>query len=188
MRMGTDHPDLFHVDLSGIGAGISSVVFSRDPGGKVTALHTHLDDQPISFQRRPDMRNPRSWITGALAAGATALALRHRRGRRAPWDLSEEGRHCAAGRLTSGAPRRAISCPPSPTILGRHVGLLAAPDGPNGPSRAAAADARWRQETRRLAVTTLRLIGLMPQVVALRGVSDRKLEPTGVGGETRCSP
>lgn len=77
-----DHPDLFHADLSAMGAGIASVVFGRDRGGQVTTLYTHLGDQPIAFHKRPAMRNPRPWVTGALAAGAAALALRRRRGPR----------------------------------------------------------------------------------------------------------
>jgi hypothetical protein len=86
-----DHPDLFHADLSTMGAGIASVVFGRDPGGQFTTLYTHLGVQPIAFHKRPAMRNPRPWVTGALAAGASALALRHRRGTRG-YRLSQRGR------------------------------------------------------------------------------------------------
>jgi len=73
-----DDPYAFRIDLSGFGLGTSPVVFSREPGGEVTALYLGL--APMSFQRRPDLRNPRPWVAGALAAGATALAVR--RGRR----------------------------------------------------------------------------------------------------------
>ena len=69
-----DDPYAFRIDLSGFGAGTSPVVFSREPGGEVTALHLGL--APMSFQKRPDVRNPRPWVNGALAAGATALAAR----------------------------------------------------------------------------------------------------------------
>jgi CubicO group peptidase (beta-lactamase class C family) len=87
------HPDgddacAFRIDLSGFGLGTSPVVFGRGPGGEVTALHLGL--APMSFQKRPDARNPRPWVAGALAAGATALAVRRRRGH-------GQGREAAAG-------------------------------------------------------------------------------------------
>ena len=43
----------------------------------MTALH--LAVLPMSFHKRPGIRNPRPWAAGALAAGATALAVGHRR-------------------------------------------------------------------------------------------------------------
>jgi hypothetical protein len=62
-----------------MGPGTSPVVFSRGPDGKVTALHVGLN--PMSFHKRPDIRNPRPWVYGALAA-ATAIAVgRRRKGR-----------------------------------------------------------------------------------------------------------
>jgi CubicO group peptidase (beta-lactamase class C family) len=67
-----DDPCAFRINLPGYGSGTSPVVFSRDPGGRVTALH--LGVQPMSFQKRPDARNPRPWAAGALAASAVALA------------------------------------------------------------------------------------------------------------------
>jgi hypothetical protein len=30
----------------------------------------------MSFERRPDFRNPRPWVTGGLTVGAAALAIR----------------------------------------------------------------------------------------------------------------
>ena len=73
-----DDPHAFRVELPGFGSGTSPVVFSREPGGDVTALH--LGVQPLSFHKRPDARNPRPWVTGALtAAGVVALAVGHRR-------------------------------------------------------------------------------------------------------------
>jgi len=72
-----DDPYAFRIDLSALGPGTSSVVFSRKPDGEVTALHVGLT--PMSFQKRPDVRNPRPWVNGALAAGVMALALRRRR-------------------------------------------------------------------------------------------------------------
>jgi hypothetical protein len=73
----SDDPYAFRIDLSGFGAGTSPVVFSRDPDGEVAALHLGLT--PMTFQKRPDVRNPRPWVSGALVAGATAIALRRRR-------------------------------------------------------------------------------------------------------------
>ena len=55
-----------------LGSGTTPVVFSHKPGGEVTALH--LGFLPMSFQKRPDVRNPRPWAIGALVAGATAIA------------------------------------------------------------------------------------------------------------------
>jgi hypothetical protein len=57
--------------------GTSPVVFSRDPDGEVTALHLGLT--PMSFHKRPDARNPRPWVNGALVAAATAIAVHRRR-------------------------------------------------------------------------------------------------------------
>jgi hypothetical protein len=76
-----DDPYAFRIELPGFGSGTTPVVFSREPGGEVTALH--LGRLPISLQKRPDLRNPRPWVTGALVAGATAIAVRRRRGKRA---------------------------------------------------------------------------------------------------------
>jgi CubicO group peptidase (beta-lactamase class C family) len=72
-----DDPYAFRIDISGVGAGTSPVVFSRAPGGQVTALHIGL--MPMSFQKRPDVRNPRPWVNGALAATLTAIAVHRRR-------------------------------------------------------------------------------------------------------------
>ena len=69
-----DDPYAFRIDLSGVLMGTSPVVFSRDPDGEISALHLGL--MPMSFQKRPDARNPRLWVNGALVAGAAALALR----------------------------------------------------------------------------------------------------------------
>jgi hypothetical protein len=54
-------------------------VFSRERDGEVTALHLGLTG--MSLQKRPNVRNPRAWVNGALAAGATALAIRRLRTR-----------------------------------------------------------------------------------------------------------
>lgn len=76
------HPDgadpaAFRVVLPGFGSGTSAVVFSRDAAGKVAALH--LGYLPLTFRKRPDIANPRPWAACALTAGATALAVAHRR-------------------------------------------------------------------------------------------------------------
>jgi hypothetical protein len=76
-----DDPYAFRIDLSGLKLGTSRVVFSREPDGEVTALHLGLT--PMSFQKQPDVRNPRPWVNGALVAAATAIAFRRRRGERA---------------------------------------------------------------------------------------------------------
>jgi hypothetical protein len=47
----------------------------------VTALHLGL--APLSLRKRPDIRNLRPWVNGALALGATAIAARRRRAERA---------------------------------------------------------------------------------------------------------
>jgi hypothetical protein len=72
------HPDgedpyTFRIDLSGVGLGTTSVVFGLEPGGEVAALYLGL--APMSFQKRPDIRNPRPWVNGVLVAGATAAVL-----------------------------------------------------------------------------------------------------------------
>ena len=71
-----DDPYAFRVDLSALKLGTSRVVFSRDPGGDVSAMHLNL--VPMSFHKRPAVRNPRPWITGTLLAGAAGIALRRR--------------------------------------------------------------------------------------------------------------
>ena len=71
-----DDPYAFRINLPGFGSGTTSVVFSRDPGGHVTAMH--LGVQPLTFHKRPGAQNPRPWAAGALAAGAVALAAGHR--------------------------------------------------------------------------------------------------------------
>ena len=87
-----DDPYAFRIDLPGVRVGHLPVVFSRAPGGEVTALH--LGVLPMSFHKRPGVRNPRPWAAGALAAGATALAVGHwRRAQRARWRPHQAG-HC----------------------------------------------------------------------------------------------
>jgi CubicO group peptidase (beta-lactamase class C family) len=71
-----DDPDAFCTDLSVFGLGLSRVVFSRNAAGDVTALSLALG--PMSFQKQPDLRNPRPWINGALAACATSVLVQRR--------------------------------------------------------------------------------------------------------------
>jgi len=71
-----DDPDTFRIELPGFGSGTSQVVFSREPGGEVTAMH--LGVQPPSFRKRPGIQNPRSRAAGAFAAGALAIAMARR--------------------------------------------------------------------------------------------------------------
>ena len=71
-----EDPDVFRIELPGYGSGTSPVVFSRDSGGQVTALH--LGVQPLTFRKRPGIRNPRPWAANALGASAVALAVGHR--------------------------------------------------------------------------------------------------------------
>jgi hypothetical protein len=80
------HPDdeadpyVFRVDLSEFGIGTARVFFSRDP--ETGTMRIHLDVLPVSVEMRPDVQNPRLWITGALgglAALGTAALVRRRR-------------------------------------------------------------------------------------------------------------
>jgi CubicO group peptidase (beta-lactamase class C family) len=70
-----DDPYAFRIQLPPAGSGTSRLVFSCGPGGDVTALH--LDTHPMTLHKRPAVQNPRPWINGALAVGATALWVRH---------------------------------------------------------------------------------------------------------------
>jgi hypothetical protein len=78
-----EDPDTFRIALPGFGSGTSEVVFSRGPGGEVTALH--LGVHPMSFRKRPAAANPRPWVAGALATAVTTLTVsrrhRHKRAR-----------------------------------------------------------------------------------------------------------
>jgi CubicO group peptidase (beta-lactamase class C family) len=81
------HPDddqdpyVFRIALPWFGIGTGRVIFSREPGGGVSAVHT--DFGPLSFQKRPARTNPRRWIAGALGGlavtGAITAVLRSRR-------------------------------------------------------------------------------------------------------------
>jgi CubicO group peptidase (beta-lactamase class C family) len=62
-------PYVYRVDLSDLGIGTSRVIFSEEPGPGVTALH--LDFEPLSFDKRPGVKDPRRRATalGAPFAG-----------------------------------------------------------------------------------------------------------------------
>ena len=79
MRLHADDPDdpwVFRLQIPDFGINLR-VVFSQRPenGRTVTRLLTDM----FSFQKRPDARNPRRLVNGALLASATALAVRRRR-------------------------------------------------------------------------------------------------------------
>jgi hypothetical protein len=76
-----DHdPYAYRIDLSQYGLGTAKVVFSRGPAGATTGVH--FDGLPMSADKRPASRNPRTWAVRALAGLAVitaANALRRRR-------------------------------------------------------------------------------------------------------------
>ena len=74
-----DDPRVFRSYLPEFGMNLR-VVFDAGPeAGPATRLLLDL----LSFERRPDLRNPRPWVSGVGAAGVAALAVRslrhHRR-------------------------------------------------------------------------------------------------------------
>jgi CubicO group peptidase (beta-lactamase class C family) len=83
LRLYPDDPDdpwVFRVEFPEYGKSLR-VVFSGGPEAGAAATRLLLD--LMSFQRRPDVRNPRPWMNGALAAGAATLAIRRGLQRRA---------------------------------------------------------------------------------------------------------
>jgi hypothetical protein len=71
-------PDVYRVDLSGMGMQPVRVVFGRGPDGRVTMVHTDLGGQPWSPVRRDDGR-PWRWLVpgvGALVVMGTLAAGR----------------------------------------------------------------------------------------------------------------
>ena len=74
-RLHPDDPDdpwVFRVHSPEFGTD-HRVVFDREPK-EGPAKRLFLDR--MSFERRPDFRNPRLWLTGLLAAGVAGLAVR----------------------------------------------------------------------------------------------------------------
>ncbi|HET7280311.1 MAG TPA: serine hydrolase domain-containing protein [Dermatophilaceae bacterium] len=79
-----EDPDVFRIDLSGLGMGTSRVVFSRVPAMKKAALHVDLPGMPMTFHKQPATTDPRMWAKGGLGAlgmGAAAAGVRRRHGR-----------------------------------------------------------------------------------------------------------
>ena len=65
-----DDPWVFRIYFPEFGMNLR-VVFDGGPeGGPATRLLLDL----MSFERRPDLRNPRPWVTGVAAAGVAAAA------------------------------------------------------------------------------------------------------------------
>ena len=60
------------IDLSELGLGQTRLLFTGDLVGGVTALQIG----PFALRKRPDVRNPRPWVNGALALGAAVVAVR----------------------------------------------------------------------------------------------------------------
>ena len=72
-----EDPYVFRIHLEEFGM---RVVFGQEPEGATTEVH--LDLMPLTLHKQPAIKNPRLWITGAvaaLAAGTTAIALRRGR-------------------------------------------------------------------------------------------------------------
>lgn len=55
-----DDPHVYRLDLSGLGMGSVRVVFAGEPGAGISAMHTDLGSQPLSFYRRSSMRGWRT--------------------------------------------------------------------------------------------------------------------------------
>jgi CubicO group peptidase (beta-lactamase class C family) len=67
-----DDPRVFRIYFPEFGMNFR-VVFD---GGRQDGKATRLLLDVMSFDRRPDFRNPRPWLTGGLTVGAAALAIR----------------------------------------------------------------------------------------------------------------
>jgi CubicO group peptidase (beta-lactamase class C family) len=83
LRLYPDDPDdpwVFRVEFPKYGKS-SRVVFRRGREDGEAPMRLLLD--VMSFQQRPEVRNPRRWVNGALAAGAATLAIRRSLHRRA---------------------------------------------------------------------------------------------------------
>jgi CubicO group peptidase (beta-lactamase class C family) len=69
-----EDPYVFRADFDAAGLGTLRVVFSDrlDSGQPIRLLVNGM-----SFEKRPDVRNPKLWLRGTLAGSAAALAIRH---------------------------------------------------------------------------------------------------------------
>ncbi|HSJ45792.1 MAG TPA: serine hydrolase domain-containing protein [Euzebyales bacterium] len=74
-----EDPYVFRVDFAAAGLGTLRVAFSGGPEGE---RPMRLLVNGMSFEKRPDARNPRLWARGLSAGGAAAVAI-HRGIRRA---------------------------------------------------------------------------------------------------------
>lgn len=137
-------PDVFRIDLSGLGIATGRVVFSRSPDGEATAFH--LDIAPVlSFDKRPATNNPRLWASGGLglAVAATATAARRRRGTRHPGGAAVSVR-TLPGRATVGGGDPAAGAQRSLRGQGEHRPGRHAGDSRNRGVRGCAAGDRRR--------------------------------------------
>jgi CubicO group peptidase (beta-lactamase class C family) len=86
-----DDPWVFRIYFPELGMDLG-VVFDGE-SGKGGARRLLLD--MMSFERQPDVRNPRPWMTGGLAVGTAALAIRgvlhHHRGFDEPFQRRARG-------------------------------------------------------------------------------------------------
>ena len=67
-----DDPRVFRIYFPEFGMNLR-VVFD---GGRKQGAATRLFLDVMSFERQPDVCNPRPWVTGGLAVGTAALAIR----------------------------------------------------------------------------------------------------------------
>jgi CubicO group peptidase (beta-lactamase class C family) len=82
LRLHPDDPDdprVFRAEFPEYGMSLR-VAFSEASGDGLTPPRLLID--LASFRKRPDVRNPRRWVTGAAATGAAALAIVCRRASR----------------------------------------------------------------------------------------------------------
>jgi CubicO group peptidase (beta-lactamase class C family) len=77
-----DDPYVFRLDLSVFGMATVRIVFGRDVGDGVTAVHVDLPGQPLTLLKRPTSRGPGAWPNAALSALAVAAVVTAARRRR----------------------------------------------------------------------------------------------------------
>jgi CubicO group peptidase (beta-lactamase class C family) len=76
-------PDVFRLDLSVFGLATARVVFGRDNGRGVTAVHVDLPGQPLTLFRRPATTSRCPWPNAALGVFAAVAVVTVARRRRA---------------------------------------------------------------------------------------------------------
>ena len=74
-------PCVFRLDLSRFGMAPLRVVFSREAGGRATAVHVDLVGQPWTLVRRPDGGAGRRWLWSAVGAVGLMAVVRRRSAR-----------------------------------------------------------------------------------------------------------